>query len=121
MDSKTEYFHIIISASQDECSDINFNDVFALNMMLKKVTKNFKTACINFNSKEKTLIKEISQIMVSAQNPDHEKSTKIWSAKHNNIKEIMVKLADWFEEQVEVVIDGKKQLSFHKRRISSTK
>ena len=51
MDEHSDYLHIIISSANDECSEAKLNDIIKLNFVLKKKVKNYKIACISYNSK----------------------------------------------------------------------
>ena len=50
-DESTDYLHIIIASSNNEVSKATLNDIIRLNFVLKKLSKNYKTACISYNSK----------------------------------------------------------------------
>jgi hypothetical protein len=50
-DKNADYLHVILSSENDEVSQAKIDDVIRLNYILKKITSNFKTACISYCSK----------------------------------------------------------------------
>ena len=62
-----DYLHIIISSNNDCVSEAHLNDIIKLNYVLKKITKNCKSACISYCSKgNEKLRQDLTSIALSS-------------------------------------------------------
>jgi hypothetical protein len=73
IDESSDYLHIIITSANDECSEATLNDIIKLNFILKKKVKNYKCACISYNSKgNDKLRQDLTSISLSVVKPEQE-------------------------------------------------
>ena len=51
-DDKSEFLHVIITSSQDRCSEAALSDLIDLNLVMKKTARNYREVCMNYNAKD---------------------------------------------------------------------
>lgn len=52
VDNENRYFHVIVTSKQDDCSHATMNDLSALNITMASCAKYFKTAFIQYQSRD---------------------------------------------------------------------
>lgn len=80
---------MIITSANDECSEASLSDIIKLNFILKKQVKNFKIACISYNSKgNDKLRQDLTSISLSVVNlcEENQEQGRQIPARHSNIK-----------------------------------
>ena len=52
MDTRNRYFHVILTSKFDDCSQAKLGDLYSLNMTMASCAKYFKTAFIQYQSRD---------------------------------------------------------------------
>lgn len=68
VDEENQYFHIIVTSKQDDVSQAKMQDINRLNMTMSSCAKYFRTAFIQYQSKDNAELRnELIQIALSCQ------------------------------------------------------
>lgn len=52
VDTENHYLHVVVTSKKDDCSEAELNDVKRVNQTLASCAKHFKTAFIQYQSKD---------------------------------------------------------------------
>lgn len=67
-DSDNEYLHVIIACGEDNCSGASYKDLLSFNSVMKNMTNDFRTACIQYECKSDEVLREdLFKITLSCQ------------------------------------------------------
>ena len=67
LDSKNKFLHIIITTNEDIASTASVQTVVEMNLLMKKLCSDFKTACLMYMSKGNTTLEtQMNSIIISS-------------------------------------------------------
>lgn len=100
VDTSTEYLHVVITPNNDECSKADVQAVTDMQLLMKKLGSNYKSACVSYMSKgNETLSRQLDAIQLSAYKNESGGNSRKIPSNSQNIAAKMVDIVEWFNNE----------------------